>query len=323
MTAPLGNVGPSADAACGNAAAAAVIPRSPSASRRVICCDMRSIVDAMRIAVASAAVVFAATIAAAQNRGGPPAPPQPNPNAPLYHSKGEQYRVYNFPGTGESIPYRLFVPSRWTPEAKLPLLVTLRAGNTVDGPYRAGNDLVKIAKQRGYIVLTPMGYRGLSQPYYGSPYQIARPGAAAPAAGWTAQENERAEQDVLYAIDLVAKEYNVDDSRIYLPGQNPSGSGALYLAQKYPERFAAVDVSSAPIVYDNYPFDRIKGKLALLVIHGDQDNVNPIAASQKMAEAARASGVETEHATVPGGTHLEAYLTYAPQMFDFLAKHKK
>src|SRR6187401_343665 len=108
----------------------------------------------------------------------PPPPPQPSPTAPLYQQKGEQYRIYNFPGTGESIPYRLFVPSRWTPNTKLPMLVTLRAGNTVDGPYRAGNDLVKVAEQRGFIVVTPMGYRGLSQPYYGSRYSIARPNAA-------------------------------------------------------------------------------------------------------------------------------------------------
>ena len=250
-------------------------------------------------------------------------PPQPNPTGPLYQHKGEQYRVYNFPGTGESIPYRLFVPSKWIPEMKLPMLVTLRAGNTVDGPYRAQNDLVKHAEQRGYIVVTPMGYRPLSQPYYGSAYQIARPNAAAPAAGWTAQENERAEQDVLYVIDLVAKEYNADPSRVYLHGQNPSGSGALHLAAKYPDRFAALVVSSAPIVYDTYPFDRIKGKMSMLVIHGDQDTVNPIEASQKMADAARAAGVDTVYATVPGGTHLEAYLTYASQIFDFLGRYKK
>ena len=59
------------------------------------------------------------------------------------------------------------------------------------------------------------------------------------------------------------------------------------------------------------------------MIHGDQDNVNPIAASQKMADAAKAAGVETVYATVPGGTHLEAYLTFASQIFDFLDAHKK
>ena len=75
-------------------------------------------------------------------------------------------------------------------------------------------------------------------------------------------------------------------------------------------------------MFDSYPFDRLKGKVALLVIHGDQDTVNPIDASQKMAAAAKAAGVDTEYATVPGGTHLEAYLTYASQIYDFLEKHR-
>lgn len=254
----------------------------------------------------------------------PPAPPQPDPARPMYRFKGEQYRVYNFPGTDEAIPYRLFVPSRWTPETRLPMLVTLRAGTSVDNSYRSNNDFVKQAEARGYLVVTPMGYRPLRQPYYGSRYQIARPNAAAPAAGWTAEEDARAEQDVLYVIDLVAKEYNVDTSRIYLHGQNPSGSGALYLAAKYPERFAAIVISSGPIVYDTYPFDRLKtARMGMLVIHGDQDTANPMAASQKMAEAARAAGVDAQYATVPGGTHLEAYLTYASQIFDFLGRYRK
>ena len=131
-------------------------------------------------------------------------------------------------------------------------------------------------------------------------------------------ENERAEQDVLNVIDLVAEEYNVDRARVYLHGQNPSGSGALHLGAKYPDRFAALVISSGPIVFDTYPFDRLKGKMSLLVIHGDQDTSNPIEASKKMADAARAAGVDTTYATVPGGTHLEAYLTYASQIFDFL-----
>ena len=273
-------------------------------------------------------VIASAALTAAQapqgGRGAAPPPPEPNPAAPLYRHTGEQYRIYNFPGTGESIPYRLFVPTSWKPEQKLPMLVTLRAGNTVDGPYRAGNDLVKQAAQRGYIVVTPMGYRGLSQPYYGSRYPIARvPTPSVPAAGWTPQEDERAEQDVLHVMNLVTKEYNVDTSRVYLHGQNPSGSGALHLAAKYPERFAAVVVSSGPIVFDNYPFDKLKGNVALMVIHGDQDTSNPIDASQRMAAAAKAAGVETVYATVPGGTHLEAYLTYASQIFDFLGQHRK
>jgi predicted peptidase len=279
------------------------------------------------IVIAGVLTLAAASLAIAQapplgGRGQAAAAAQPTQTNLQFQQKGEQYRVYNFPVTGESIPYRLFVPSRWTPATRLPVLVTLRAGQTVDGPYRAGNDLVKQAEQRGYIVVTPMGYRPLRQPYYGSTYRIDRPNGPAPADGWTPEENARAEQDVLHVIDLVTKEYNADTSRMYLHGQNPSASGALHLAAKYPERFAAVVVSSGPIVYDTYPFDRLKGQVALLVIHGDQDTVNPIDASQKLAAAAKAAGVEATYATVPGGTHLEAYLTYSAQLFEFLDSHK-
>jgi predicted peptidase len=272
--------------------------------------------------LALSALASAGGAAAAQTPAAP-APLHPNPRAPLYRHLGEQYRVYDFPATGESIPYRLFVPSRWTPGTRLPLLVTLRAGTSVDNSYRSQNDLVANAERRGYLVVTPMGYRPLRQPYYGSSYRIARPNAAAPAEGWTAIENERAEQDVLNVIDLVTEEYNVDTSRVYLHGQNPSGSGALHLGAKYPDRFAALVISSAPIVFDAYPFDRLRGKVALMVIHGDQDTTNPIAASQQMSAAAKAAGVDTVYATVPGGTHLEAYLAYASQIFDFLDAHKK
>ena len=271
--------------------------------------------------------ILAAALATDSLRAGQapaaPAPPRPNPRAPLYRHVGEQYRVYEFPGTAESIPYRLFVPSRWTPGTKLPLLVTLRAGTSVNNSYRSNNDLVVQAERRGYLVVTPMGYRPLPQPYYGSAYRIARPGAADPAAGWTPLENERAEQDVLNVIDLVTEEYNVDAARVYLHGQNPSGSGALHLGAKYPDRFAALVISSAPIVFDSYPWDRLKGKVSLMVIHGDQDTTNPIEASRKMADAAKAAGVETVFGTVPGGTHLEAYLTYASQIFDFLDARRK
>ena len=39
--------------------------------------------------------------------------------------------------------------------------------------------------------------------------------------------------------------------------------------------------------------------------------------------ASQTAGVDAEYATVPGGTHLEAYLTFASQIFDFLDKHRR
>jgi predicted peptidase len=262
--------------------------------------------------------------AQAPGSNAPAAAPKPNPAWPLYRHTGEQYRVYDFPGTGEAMPYRLFVPANWSPGRHLPMLVTLRAGTSVNNNYREGNDLVRVAAERGYIVVTPLGYRPYRQPYYNSPYPIARePKPSVPGEGWTREEDERAEQDVMYVIGLVAEEYGVDPARIFIHGQNPSASGAMHLIEKYPDRFAAAVISSGPIVAENYPFERIRGKVALLIIHGDKDDVNPITASRALADAAKAAGIDASFAVVPGGTHLTAYLDYADEIYDFLDAHSR
>jgi predicted esterase len=203
------------------------------------------------------------------------------------------------------------------------ILVTLRAGNSVDNNHREGNDLVRLGQERGYIVISPLGYRGLRQPYYGSPYPIIRPGGpSVPGDGWTDEEDARAEQDVMYVIDLVAAEYNADLGRVFIHGQNPSGSGALHLIAAHPDRFAGGVISSGPIVTDNYPFATLAERdIPLMVVHGDQDTSNPIEASQALAETARAAGVEAVYATIPGGSHLTAYLDFAEEIYDFMDAH--
>lgn len=248
--------------------------------------------------------------------------PKPNPAAPMYQQTGEQYRIYEFPGTGEPIPYRLYVPEDWTPDKKLPVLITLRAGTSINNNHRGNNDLVKLARERRYIVISPLGYRGYAQPYYGSPYPVDRPaGPSVPADGWTPEENQRAEEDVLYVLNLVATEYNADVSRVFVHGQNPSGSSAFHFAAKYPDIFSAIVVSSGPIVTTNYPFDNLKGKVAVMLLHGDKDTQNTASASERMTRELKEHGVEAEFHLVPGGEHLNAYLLYAPQLFDFLDKH--
>ncbi len=260
--------------------------------------------------------------ALAQTPAAAPAPVAPQPAWPLFQSTGEQYRIYEFPGTGEPIPYRLSVPPGWTPDQRLPMLVTLRAGPSINNNHRGSNDLVCEANARGYIVVSPLGYRGLAQPYYGSPYPVDRPGGpSVPAAGWSAEENQRAEQDVLNVLDIVAAEYNADTARVFLHGQNPSGSAAMHFAASYPERFRAIVVSSGPIITTNYPFDALKDKVAVLVVHGDKDSSNDVAASRRMAQELLDHGIDTEFRLVPDGEHLDAYLRDAAGIFDFLDRH--
>lgn len=248
--------------------------------------------------------------------------PVPIPNAPMYQHTGEQYRVYEFPVTGEPIPYRLFVPENWTTTQQLPILITLRAGTSINNNHRDNNDLVRLARERGYIVISPLGYRGYRQPYYGSPYPVDRPaGPSVPADGWTAEENLRAEQDVLNVLALVAAEYNADTTRVFVHGQNPSGSAAMHLAAKYPDMINAIVVSSGPIVTADYPFENLQGKVAVMMLHGDMDDQNTAAASERVTKELQDHGVEAEFHLVPGGVHLTAYLTFAKEIFDFLDQH--
>lgn len=278
--------------------------------------------SAMRFATALACVFLSGAVLAAL----PGVPesvfvnaPKPNPAAPMYRQKGEQYRVHDFPGTGEPIPYRLFVPETWTPDQKLPVLVTLRAGNSINNNHRGGNELVKLARERGYIVISPLGYRGISQPYYGSPYPVDREaGPSKPAEGWTAQENERAHLDVLYVINLVVEEYNADVSRVFLHGQNPSGSAVFHFAAQYPDLFRKIVVSAGPIISAGYPFDRLKGKVSVLVLTGEKDAKYTATACERMVSELRQHGISARYDLVPGAEHLNAYLVFAPQLFDFL-----
>ena len=245
--------------------------------------------------------------------------------------KGDLRLAYAFPETGETVPYRLFVPSKWNRNTKLPLLVYLHAGDNIDFPYVRGNNaLLKAAEARGYLVLTPNGYRGdANQLIYNSPYKVVpspkRPAAPANAVAPkppAATDKARAEQDVLIVTDRVIREYNVDPARVYLSSNSFGGSGVFYLAQKYPERWAAFSVSSSPIVTDGYPFERIKS-VPMMVIHGEADETNSMDAAVKDVEVAKQAGVNAQLLRVPNGTHLEAWTMVLNQMLDFYDQHPR
>jgi len=168
-----------------------------------------------------------------------------DPKDPQYRHTGEQSRTYAFPETGETIPYHLYVPMKWTTRTRLPLVVvTHGAAQPATAPFQrpmTNPTLARAAEERGYIVAAVTGYHanatgvgGWNVPY--PMVQVPRQAGAGggrggrsgePPAPPTATDFQRAEQDVLHVTDLVAKEYNVDADRIYLMG-NSSGGGAVW-----------------------------------------------------------------------------------------------
>ena len=270
--------------------------------------------------------------------------PAPDPKSPQYRGTGEQDRSYAFPGTGEMIAYHLYVPAKWTPSMKLPLvIVTHGAAQPAVAPFQrpmANPTLAKTAEEHGYIVAAVTGYHANATGVGGwnVPYKMVLVPRPAPATGGgsapvsarpaptppTPQDFERAEQDVLFVTDLVAKEYNVDSQRIYLMGNSSGGSAVWTYAAKYPQRWTAIAPSAAPLDDAAFPYERLK-KVPVLVIHGDKDTVMVFDASKTMVEHAKAHGVNATWLPVPGGAHTDAWAQpeVIEQIFGFFDAHRK
>lgn len=267
------------------------------------------------------------------------AAPAPGATGPQYQSTGEQSRTYRFPGTDEEIAFHLYVPSNWNKASKLPLVVvTHGAGQPAVAPFQRPMDaptLAKTAEARGYIVVAVTGYHanatgvgGWNVPYKmvtipRPPNPNAPPPATPAPAPPTDADFQRAEQDVLLVGDLVAKEYNVPPQRRYLMGNSSGGSAVWAYAAKYPDRWAAISPSAAPLEDANFPYEKLKD-VPVLVVHGDKDNVMNFDASRAMTEHARAKGVDATWLPVQGGAHTDAWAQPAviAQIFDFFDAHR-
>ena len=285
--------------------------------------------------------------------------PQPNPADPKYQSKGEQDRAYTFPGTTESIAYHIYVPMKWDKNARLPLVILTHGANQPStAPFQrpmTNPTLARTAEERGYIVAAVTGYHanatgvgGWNVPYPMVQVQNNRGGgggraggggggaagggrgggggggrgaAAAPA---TAEDFQRAEMDVLYVADLMAKEYNADPNRIYLMGNSSGGSAVWNIGVKFPERWTAISPSAAPLEDSNFPYEKLK-TVPVLVVHGDMDTTMVFDASKVMVDHAKAKGIDATWLPVPGGAHTDAWAQQdiLNKTFDFFDAHKR
>jgi poly(3-hydroxybutyrate) depolymerase len=228
-------------------------------------------------------------------------------------------------------------------------MVLVLHGSTRDENFyfdRDGGILAKQAEQHGYLVVCPLGFRpsadwGSAQMASGNPVAAGQDGRGAAGRGNPGaagrggrgvggqgnsarmQENEWSEKDALNVLELVRKEYPIDASRIYLFGHSRGGAGAWFLAQKYPEWWAAMANSAAGIGsngYQSVPYERLKG-LPFMIAVGDQDPA--LNATRLSVKLAREHGLDPVYMEVPGATHETIVAIEEPQVFDFFDKHRR
>jgi predicted esterase len=216
---------------------------------------------------------------------------------PLAGAVGNHKRHYFFEQAGEIMPYRINVPAGYDGSRAFPLIVLLHGnGGTEDTMMDAmGGLFPKETEKRGYIGVTPMGYRRSGG--YGR--------ARAREVVFSAERQQIARLsaiDVINVIDQVRAEYRIDDDRIYLMGVSMGGGGTWTLGAMHPEMWAAISPISAGVIPDEIDWERITD-LPVLVCHGDQDATVPVEFSRQMVARMKALGMTYEHLELADAGH--------------------
>jgi predicted peptidase len=202
-----------------------------------------------------------------------------------------QHRNYEFPGTGESIPYAVFVPSSYDSSQPAPLIVSLHGLGRSHDWLMGYHGLLDQAEANGYIVVTPLGY--IRRGWYGSRELDDM------------QDAQRSEQDVMNVLQLMRDEFSVDSNRIYLWGHSMGGAGTYHIAAKYPDIFAGLGVA-APAPEADAPMNNILNNikhLPIFVLQGDEDAAVPVERTRAWVAKMQELGMQHVYVEIPGGDH--------------------
>ena len=128
--------------------------------------------------------------------------------------------------------------------------------------------------------------------------------------------------DALGAVlDEVARTHRVDPDRVYVTGHSMGGRGALYVAYKMPDRFAAV-ISLG--VYS--PITAWAGKLAtvpLWLFHGSKDQFTPLKEVEELVHAIEAAAGHPQLTVLPDRDHYILDVYDRPDLYKWLAQQKR
>jgi predicted peptidase len=118
--------------------------------------------------------------------------------------------------------------------------------------------------------------------------------------------DRRNQQMVLALIDLSQTNWFVDANKVMATGYSNGGNASWWYPDNYPHLFSVgIPMASS---YDPVKLDGTTPRIdvPLYVIHGENDEVFPLAATQTFVDESRAAGTDIEFVIAPGLTHFQA-----------------
>jgi poly(3-hydroxybutyrate) depolymerase len=228
---------------------------------------------------------------------------------PFARRTGDFKRHYFFAEAGEIMPYHLYVPTGYTGRNPLPLVVALHGRGGNEDVFFRLETLRTLAEERRYLVVAPLGYR-----------VDGRYGAGTTQDPAVRRRRALSEADVMNVLDLVRKQYAVDNDRIYLLGHSMGAGGVWHLGVKFPDRWAALACFSG----FGTPEDEVHMKhIPQLVVHGSADAAVPVSDSRAMVAEMKRLGVVHQYIEVPGGDHGNVVEPNLAAAFDFFDRHRR
>ena len=201
---------------------------------------------------------------------------------------------------GNDAKYVLFVPHDYKGDKAYPLILFLHGSGETgkDGERQVRVGLGPVIKQRArtfpFFALFPQAQKHTWQ------------------AG--SQQARRA----LDILALVERRYRIDAKRVYLTGLSMGGFGTWSLAEKYPQRWAAI----VPICGGGDPRQAAKIKdIPCWCFHGDADPAVKVEKSRAMIAALAKAGGQPKYTEYPGVGHASWVRAYAtPELYAWLRK---
>lgn len=232
---------------------------------------------------------------------------------PFKARTGDFERHYLLQGANEIMPYRVYVPTAYTPSKPTGLVIALHGlGGNEDGFFDNYEKLApELAEEKGLLLAAPLGFR--RDGFYGSPLTGGSDAASK-------RRMEYSEKDVLEVLRLMKAAYNVDESRIYLMGHSMGAIGTWWLGAKYHDTWAAM-VAFAGVGPASLA-ENMKS-IPQFIVHGDADNTVNVSGSRNMVAALNKVKANVTYLEIVGGTHTDIVVPNLPLAFEFMSSWKK
>ncbi len=198
-------------------------------------------------------------------------------------------------------PFRLYLPEGYDGRTPMPMLIVLHgtSGNQdtyFDSPAYGSGIYKQLADRHGVILLSPHG-RGVTE-YHGI-----------------------GEHDVLTVMDLVMRDYAVDEDRVVMSGLSMGGTGTSYLCCLYPDLFAG-GVGIGGCYKDQALLPNLR-HVPMLFLQGEYDwplygREGPFRIAPRLQEL----GFDATLEIVPKSPHNAVPLT-AERLFDWVGQQRR